>query len=102
MRNKQHLAKEIVQLSAIKTSYNCFLGSEKSIFEVENTTQVKQNLQTINRSLRALYEEYKLISDPKAGGKKLQHHSDPETLNPKLEFSAIMHFNADRRFRITE
>jgi len=100
MRNKQHVTKEIMQLSAIRASYNCFLASENSIFEVENTTQVKQNLLIINNSLRALYEEYKAIvsCELTVDGS----HQQPSTDNQQLNLNAIMHFNADRRFTITE
>jgi hypothetical protein len=100
MRNKQHVTKEIVQLSAIKASYNCFLGSERSLFEVENTTQVKQNLCIINQSLSTLYAEYKEVI-----GCQLMFtgsSQQPSTINQQLNYSAIMHFNADRRFTITE
>ncbi|TRW22562.1 hypothetical protein FMM05_16920 [Flavobacterium zepuense] len=100
MRNKQHIAKEIMQLIAIKASYNYFLGSESSLFEVENTTQVKQNLTTITQSLNALYAEYNEAVDC-----QLTVNGSSQQLpivNQQLNMSAIMHFNADRRFTITE
>jgi len=100
MRNKQHITKEIVQLSAIKAAYNYFLASERSMFEVENTTQVQQNLKAVNQSLKALYAEYKKV----VGCRLLVDDSfqQPATISQQLNHSAIMHFNADRRFTITE
>ncbi|KGO91731.1 hypothetical protein [Flavobacterium subsaxonicum] len=100
MRNKQHITKEIVQLSAIKAAYNYFLASERSMFEVENTTQVQQNLKVVNQSLKALYAEYKMVI-----GCRLTVDSNvqqPSIINQQLNHSAIIHFNADRRFTITE
>jgi len=100
MRNKQHIDKEIMQLNAIKASFNYFLGSDRSLLEVENTTQIKQNLKTINQSLSALYAEYNEVV-----GCQLSVTRNPQqlpTVNQQLNMSAIMHFNADRRFTITE
>ncbi len=116
MRNKQLLIKEIVELSAIKASYNHYLASGRSIFEVENTTQVHYNLCVISKSLRELFKELKraescrLIDD---GGFTQTHnlksnHHQPATNNllnkqfKELETRAIMQFNSDRRFTITE
>ena len=109
MRNKQHAVSEIVQLSAIKASCNHFLASQRSLFEVENTTQLRKNLCVINRSLRDLYEELEVINKKQTGkgeeaamvraegkGKSMA------TASHKLNLNAIMYFNADRRFTITE
>ena len=111
MRNKQHVTKEIVELSAIKTSYNHYLASGRSIFEVENTTQLHYNLCVINRTLRELFEELKGLNEQLATGNgQLRTGSDQFAIGKyfasaefkALETHAIMQFNSDRRFTITE
>ena len=119
MRNKQHVTKEIVELSAIKASYNHYLASGRSIFEVENTTQLYYNLCVINRSLRQLFEELKTLGIREKGlaaREKATDNGQPLTGNKQLamgsyflspefkalETRAIMQFNSDRRFTITE
>jgi len=119
MRNKQHITKEIVELSAIKASYNHYLASGRSIFEVENTTQLHYNLCVINRSLRQLFEELKSIgvrekglgiSQNTTGNGQLKTSNEQFAMGKyfasaefkALETHAIMQFNSDRRFTITE
>ena len=112
MRNKQHVTKEIVELSAIKASCSHYLASGRSIFEVENTTQLHYNLCVINRTLRELFEELKSIQIREKGlgiGKNTtgneQLSMSSYFLSPEfkaLETHAIMQFNSDRRFTITE
>jgi len=111
MRNKQHVTKEIVELSAIKASYNHYLASGRSIFEVENTTQLHYNLCVINRSLRQLFEELKQLNMKLATGNGQLKTSNEQFAMGKyfasaefkaLETRAIMQFNSDRRFTITE
>ena len=112
MRNKQHVTKEIVELSAIKASYNHYLASGRSIFEVENTTQLHYNLCVINRSLRELFEELKTIGTREEGLERRNTSTDNTQLAmaryfqsaefKALETHAIMQFNSDRRFTITE
>ena len=111
MRNKQLLTKEIVELSAIKASYNHYLASGRSIFEVENITQLHYNLCVINRSLRELYEELKKFSKQWAKGNEQTLTGNRQLAIARyfqsaefkaLETRAIMHFNSDRRFTITE
>ena len=112
MRNKQHVTKEIVELSTIKASYNHYLASGRSIFEVENSTQVHYNLCVISRTLRQLFEELKSMGirekglaarQPSTGNgqsaMKVYFESDEFKT---LETHAIMQFNSDRRFTITE
>lgn len=119
MRNKQHVTKEIVELSAIKASYNHYLASGRSIFEVENTTQLYYNICVINRTLRELFEELKSIGIREKGlaaREKATGNGQLKTSNEQfaigkyfasaefkaLETHAIMQFNSDRRFTITE
>jgi hypothetical protein len=112
MRNKQHVTKEIVELSAIKASYNHYLASGRSIFEVENAAQLHRNLCVINQSLRELYEELKVFTKSEAISDLSQRAIGNETSAmggyfqsaefKALETRAIMQFNSDRRFTITE
>jgi len=98
MCNKQHLIKEIVQLNAIKASYKYFLGSERSMFEVENTTQVQHNLCVINRSLRDLYRELKEVESYNVESLKVLDRGSLHQPN----LNAVMLFNADPRFTLRE
>ncbi|MXN91275.1 hypothetical protein GR160_08540 [Flavobacterium sp. Sd200] len=123
MRNKQLLTKEIAMLNAIKSAYNHYLASGRSVFEVENATQVHYNLYVINRTLRELYRPHPQPLSKGEGSSYTQvgieHRTSdirqPKTINQKpttknqltnhfkqLEMKAIMLFNADRRFTITE
>jgi len=112
MRNKQHITKEIVELTVIKASYNHYLASGRSIFEVENATQLHHNLCVINKSLRQLYEELKVFTKSEANLGSSQRAIGNETSAMSgyfqsaefkaLETRAIMQFNSDRRFTITE
>ena len=118
MRNKQHVTKEIVELSAIKAAFNHYLASGRSIFEVENTTQLHYNLCVINKSLRELFAELKEPHPQplsEGEGRSFTQTHNPKTDNQQpstnyllskqfkeLETRAIMQFNSDRRFTITE
>jgi hypothetical protein len=103
MRNNQHITKEIVELYAIKASYKHYLGSERSMFEVENTTLVKQNLKKVNISLQQLNKD--LSAAKQADGIEQKRQSNKVAKQQsfrELEMRAIMLFNADKRFTITE
>ena len=102
MRNNQHVAKEIVQLCAIKASYKYFLASERSMFEVENTTQVQQNLCVINRSLKDLYEEFEYTKGHEGSSRKSVGKKFHQTTTSNHQLNAIMLFNADSRFTLRE
>ena len=123
MRNKQHLVKEIVEANAIKLAYNYYLATNVAGHEVENTTQILLNLKTVNVTLRRLYLEFEDLNkkrlkderremvDRKVSSGQWSCTTDdnykPRTLNSKQQTSlqtakAIMLFNADARFSITE
>jgi hypothetical protein len=101
MRNLDILMKEIVELNAIKSAYNHYLGSYRSLTEVENTTSVRRNRVATISSIRLLYaaiveEKQAIIQDiGRPSCIKTVHHT-------KTEQNAILHFNRDRRFTITE
>ena len=98
MRNKSKILKEIVELSGIKSAYNYYLGSSRSLTEVENATQVRQNRDTITKSLNILHSQLR----------HLQHVPTtpvaPEVMvrHSPAEQQAIISFNRDRRFSLTE
>lgn len=99
MRNKGTITKEIVELSEIRSAYNHYLGSHRGLTEVENTTQIQKNKTTVVLALRNLYVELARLNKEidlfgKIRTKKIQHS--------ELEKNAIMHFNRDDRFTITE
>lgn len=101
MRNKGIIAKEIVELSEIRSAYNHYLGSHRGLTEVENTTQVQHNKKIITATLRILYVELD------QSGKAVSAFAKAQPTIKKAEYStleknAIMHFNRDKRFIITE
>ncbi|MFP9098900.1 hypothetical protein ACLI09_07590 [Flavobacterium sp. RHBU_24] len=133
MRNKQLLIKEIVEANAIKGAYNCYLASGRAINEVENTTQVMQNLNTVSSTLRQLYSEFEdlkkntsrdekreitgeelsscqstvgrvqLVTSGKGEAAPPYFGEGPALrLNALQTANAIMLFNSDVRFSITE
>lgn len=120
MRNKQLLIKEIVEANAVKSTYNYYLASERSKYEVENTTQIQQNLKTVNATLRKLYREFedlkkrpidegREITARQVSGARYSGSSNPEPQTPNSKqhcalqtAKAIMLFNSDARFSITE
>jgi hypothetical protein len=103
MRNNQHTTKEIVELYAIKASYKHYLGSERSMFEVENTTLVKQNLKKVNISLQQLNKDLSAAKHAESMRHKPTTGNQQLTTSfRELEMRAIMLFNADKRFTITE
>ena len=121
MRNKQLLIKEIVEANALKSAYSYYLASERARNEVENTTQVKQNLYKVSATLRQLYSEFedlnfKRLKDERGEtiDKPVSYSEWPGSSRPELETpnpkqhahlqteKAIMLFNTDVRFSITE
>lgn len=115
MRKKQLLIKEIVEANAVKSAYNWYLASDIAKNQVENTTQVKTNLKTISVTLRRLHTELQDLNNKRlkderreiidrevssgqcsVGSNTKKQQQSAQTAN------AIMLFNADARFRITE
>ncbi|RWW99686.1 hypothetical protein [Flavobacterium cerinum] len=100
MRNKGIIAKEIVELSEIRSAYNHYLGSHRGLTEVENTTQVQHNKKIITAALRVLYVE--LEQSGKAVSALKAQPAIKTVEYSALERNAILHFNRDKRFTITE
>ena len=111
-----------MEANAIKAAYSYYLASGRAKNEVENTTQTQLNLKTVNATLRRLYREFedlknrlidercemidKEVSSSQCSG-GIKGNPEPKTLNQKQQCSlqtakAIMLFNMDSRFSITE
>jgi hypothetical protein len=100
MRNKGIITKEIVEISEIRSAYNHYLGSHRGLTEVENTTQVQHNKKTITATLRMLYIE---LEQSGKGFSEIRTQAEIKKVEySALEKNAIMHFNCDNRFTITE
>ena len=112
MRKTNTITAEIVELQAIKAAYNHYLASHNAQYEVENATMVRANRAIVSINLKELYR--KLHSSGKAVPVRQDANAikpaDTNTLRMKfatyptteLEDRAIMHFNSDRRYTITE
>lgn len=127
MRTISIIKAEIVELSAIKSTYTHFLASYEAQIEVENATLVENNKRIISENLKKLYAELTVTQKALANtdeveknNNKYQNSNDPQkTQNTKpdtrnlrmkfvpyiaseLEERAIMHFYSDKRYTITE
>lgn len=107
MRNLDIIVKEIVELSEIKSAYNHYLSSHRSLTEVENTTQLEHNRLIIAQSINQLYAELLLAKTAVKSQKALEMRQEPKVKSKTIKYSneeknAILHFNRDRRFSITE
>jgi len=104
MRNLDIITKEIVELSAILSAYNHYLASHRSLTEVENTTQIQQNRVEIGKTLKALHLESITEKALINSQKELKNSKIKTTtiIHTNDEKNAILHFNKDKRFTITE
>ena len=124
MRTISTIKREIVELSAIKSTYCHYLASYEAQTDVENTTQVEANKKIVSENLRKLYAELAQHISQEPNNQqtittdKNPHNNDqPTTPNPtpdtrrmkfkpyvatELEQRAIMLFNSDKRYTITE
>lgn len=105
LRTPQQITKDIIELSAVKSAYNHFLASYESMQMPDACAEIKKNLSTIFESLKQLYAELAVI---KGCIKNIvvpvelpNNNEEAETLK-QLNDRAIMLFNSDRRFTITE
>lgn len=104
MRNLDIITKEIVELSEIKSAFNHYLSSHRSLTEVENATYIQHNRQQLAQSLKALHTELLAVKA------EIKRHNivNKRPLQPITvqysdeEKNAILHFYRDRRFTITE
>ena len=98
MRNKHQILKEIVELSGIKSAYNHYLASSRSLTEVENTTQIRRNRDVVSANLNDLYGELRILPTAKSD----ETRNSVTVRHSPAEQQAITNFNRDRRFTITE
>ena len=107
-----------MELSAIKSTYNHFLASYEAQVEVENATQVEANKRVVCEKLKKLYMELEEVKHRHSNGKSASSNETPAAHNQQdgtillmkfepyiateLEERAIMLFNSDRRYTITE
>ncbi len=104
MRNLDIILKEIVELSEIKSAYNHYLSSYRSLTEVENTTYIEQNRLQVAGSLTALQSELVAAKSEIKRSESLEK-KPLQTITIQYsndEKNAIRHFYSDRRFTITE
>ena len=101
MFNIQHLRDEINILEEIKNAYIHFLCSYEAQCDVENATQVEANKVIVKQSLSKLYQQLKKAEvmskavKPAKPMRRTYQYSEAEA-------EAILHFNTDKRFTITE
>jgi len=57
MRTISTIGAEIVELIAVKSTYNHFLTSYEAQVDVENATQVEYNKAIVSENLKKLYRE---------------------------------------------
>lgn len=101
LRKPQDVAMEINELEIYKSAYRHFLASYEASQNPENEIAIERNLETVKRSLRVLYVELKEIE----AGIKAVVAPQPVVRNlisNEDEIKAIMLFNQDKRFTITE
>ncbi|GGB84171.1 hypothetical protein GCM10007424_25250 [Flavobacterium suaedae] len=101
MCNKQQIKQKITELEEIKFTYTRFINDLDTQRCVENTTWAEENKKIIKKILQRLYSNLYEDSTDNAlkfnkTPKKLKHYSN------SYEVSAILHFNNDKRFYITE
>lgn len=101
VRTKQEIANEILELEAVKKSYYHFLTTAIHREYPENIPSVELNYHIVKFHLTELYTELKnaTLVEPKPSAKEflpvtVRHSAD--------EVKAILAFNKDRRFSITE
>jgi len=96
MHTPKQISNEIAELNQIKSAYSYYLGSYNALTDVENTTYVMQNLKTLQASIRILYASLETIRQQE----KCVDYTPKKAI--QAESNAILHFNHDKRFRITE
>lgn len=76
-----------------------FLTTPSWVKNVENTTQIENNKKVIKQSLKVLYQKQQSINIENSCGKNIQAI---RYKYPIQEIDAIIHFNLDKRFAITD
>jgi hypothetical protein len=100
MHRLNKLIAEIVELSAFRSTCCHYLASHHAALHVENATMVTANKHIVSQSLNQLYQELNVLNTTIYKG-----HNSIKQINYKYsahEERAILHFNKDNRFTITE
>lgn len=100
MHINNNITHEIVELSEIKKAYNHYLSSYEAQQDIENYIYILDNRHVISLNLRKLYT--KLAKQQEAQKTRSQNISYTKHKPCETEKSAILHFNSDKRFSITE
>ncbi len=100
MYKTKNITQEIVELNEILNAYNHYLCSYEAQKNVENYTYILENKAIVSHYLKALRAQTTQAQQQK---RTLPQHTLREKHIPcPIQLSAITHFNADRRFTITE
>lgn len=104
MHTVSEILKEIVELSHIKSAYNHFLASHAAQIEVENATYINNNKRVLTIALAALQAELREANTQQKKAKQFNAAvvKQPLKAHSEQDYNAILHFNRDRRFKITE
>jgi len=101
MRNLDIIRQQIVELSTLLSAYNQYLASHRSLTEVENATQIQHNRVITGQSLNALKNELSIAKH--ISNNTLRTKQTTRTItHTEDEKNAILHFNKDPGFTITE
>ncbi|RYJ44567.1 hypothetical protein [Flavobacterium beibuense] len=100
MHINNNIPHEIVELSEIKKAYNHYLSSYEAQQDIENYTYIAENRNTINHHLRELYTKIALQQQTQKAHNQNVRYTKYTACT--IEKSAILHFNSDSRFSITE
>ena len=100
MQINNNITHQIVELSEIKKGYNQYLCSYEAQQDVENYTYILEQKALVSELLKQLYTKL-------AQQQATQQHNPAPVRYTKYtpcshEQSAILHFNNDKRFSITE
>lgn len=101
VRTAQEIANEINELEAVKKCYFHFLATNLHSEYPENVEQVEINFHLVKFYLTELYAELKAVKGiaPRVEAKPFKVTTVQHSLT---EVKAIMAFNKDKRFSITE
>ncbi len=101
MCKKQHIREKIHELEKIKWSYTRSLTKYRTVNDVENTTAIESKKEEIKQFLRKLYIQL-YQKDENAEQTSTAVDKNVKINYTSEEISAILHFNNDKKFTITE
>lgn len=101
MCKKQHVRQKIYELEKIKWSHTRSLTKYRAINDVENATKIETEKENIKQLLRKLYIQL-YQTDENVEQTQTVTHKNVKINYTNEEISAILHFNNDKKFTITE